>query len=49
MSKKLDEIIAWIDSHFDADTEPCPTCEGAGCSECDGTPLTDAEVEDQAA
>jgi hypothetical protein len=26
---------------------PCWDCEGAGCSTCDGSPLTDEEIEAQ--
>lgn len=29
------------------DESPCEICQGAGCSECDGTPLTDDEIADQ--
>ncbi len=29
--------------------DACDTCEGAGCSTCDGSPLTDEEVATQAA
>ena len=27
-----------------ADHAACPDCEGAGCSTCDGTPLTEDEI-----
>ncbi len=29
--------------------DTCPDCEGAGCSTCDGSPLTDDEVAEQTA
>jgi len=29
--------------------DECPACEGAGCSECDGSPLTEGEIAEQGA
>lgn len=40
------EVIPPMDE-MDENDDPCWNCEGAGCNECDGTPLTDEEVEEQ--
>ena len=32
---------------MDEEQDPCPDCDRAGCSTCDGTPLTDEEVDEQ--
>jgi hypothetical protein len=42
--------LSHIEEDCTMDDEPieeCPICEGAGCSECDGSPLTDEEIEEQ--
>jgi len=42
----IERAMELADLHDDGDGE-CPDCEGAGCSECDGSELTDEEIADQ--
>ena len=43
----IERAIEMADEEDDGDADACPVCDGAGCSECDGTPLTGDEIADQ--
>lgn len=43
----IERAMELADEEDDGDADACETCEGAGCSECDGSELTDDEIAEQ--